>query len=281
MIRPPCGDWSRIMRNAALAHRNMPFRLTATTERPLLPGEVAEIGARHVAAGVVEQHVEPAEFRGFIAANSAATCVGIASRRWARPACVPAFAMPAVSSSASLRRPASTTVQPSFSSASAAARPTPLPAPVTTATRSAMFVLLRSVGTSLDRASGLANRPARILNRPAGAPPLGDDPKSSAAADRDAPRWGIHLPARAQLARPPGRHGDRRCRAGRGRWRSPRWHSGSRSRWCRSRSWPGWSPGRRSGSSSGAPGGAPGEAQAAASAGADPAARPHSRASKV
>src|ERR1700754_1343977 len=38
-----------------------------------------------------------------------------------------------VSSSISLRRPASTTVKPAFISASDAARPTPVPAPVTTA----------------------------------------------------------------------------------------------------------------------------------------------------
>src|SRR5437660_1522964 len=38
-----------------------------------------------------------------------------------------------VSSSISMRRPASTTVKPAFISASDAARPTPVPAPVTTA----------------------------------------------------------------------------------------------------------------------------------------------------
>src|SRR6187200_1396440 len=38
-----------------------------------------------------------------------------------------------VSSSISIRRPASTTVKPAFISASEAARPTPVPAPVTTA----------------------------------------------------------------------------------------------------------------------------------------------------
>ena len=38
-----------------------------------------------------------------------------------------------VSSSFSMRRPASTTVKPAFISASDAARPTPVPAPVTTA----------------------------------------------------------------------------------------------------------------------------------------------------
>ena len=31
MIRPPCGVWSRIMRNAVLAHRNIAFRFTCTT----------------------------------------------------------------------------------------------------------------------------------------------------------------------------------------------------------------------------------------------------------
>src|SRR3974390_2007874 len=49
--------------------------------------------------------------------------------------------MPAVSSSISLRRPHSTTDQPSFISASAEARPMPVPEPVMTATRSAMVSL--------------------------------------------------------------------------------------------------------------------------------------------
>ena len=30
MIRPPCGSWRRITRNASLVHRNAPVRLTAT-----------------------------------------------------------------------------------------------------------------------------------------------------------------------------------------------------------------------------------------------------------
>ena len=56
--------------------------------------------------------------------------------------------MPAVSSSASLRRPASATDQPSASKLSAEARPMPLPAPVMTATRSAMGNSSRFVNVS-------------------------------------------------------------------------------------------------------------------------------------
>src|SRR5947209_7553837 len=66
-------------------------------------------------------------------ANSAAIDPGsVMSAETARllPILSPSFE---VSSSISLRRPASTTVNPAFISASDAARPTPVPAPVTTA----------------------------------------------------------------------------------------------------------------------------------------------------
>src|SRR4051812_28293843 len=49
-----------------------------------------------------------------------------------------------VSSSISMRRPASTTVKPAFISASDAARPTPVPAPVTTAILFAASVMVSS-----------------------------------------------------------------------------------------------------------------------------------------
>src|SRR3979490_3614183 len=49
-----------------------------------------------------------------------------------------------VSSSISMRRPASTTVKPAFISASDAARPTPVPAPVTTAILFAASAIISS-----------------------------------------------------------------------------------------------------------------------------------------
>src|ERR1700737_566479 len=49
-----------------------------------------------------------------------------------------------VSSSISMRRPASTTVKPAFISASDAARPTPVPAPVTIAILSAAWAMVSS-----------------------------------------------------------------------------------------------------------------------------------------
>src|SRR3984957_1869328 len=76
----------------------------------------------------------------FTVANSFSTCsgsltsVGITRAR-------PAFFMPAVSSSISLRRPHRATDQPSFISASADDRPMPVPEPVMTAKRSAMMFL--------------------------------------------------------------------------------------------------------------------------------------------
>src|SRR5208337_2100080 len=132
MIRPPCGDWSRIARNAALAHRNMPSRLTAATRRHCsnvrspklvlgtLPPALLKSASSRPASACTRANRLATESGSL---TSARTAIGL-----------PPVAIPAVSSSASARRPASATVQPAPSNASAAARPTPLPAPVTTAT---------------------------------------------------------------------------------------------------------------------------------------------------
>ncbi len=93
-----------------------------------------------------------------IAANSAATWAGSVTSVGTASVCPP-VAMRAVSSSASLRRPASATDQPSFSSARADARPMPLPAPVMTATRSAMVQTPPRVGVAGPVWTLVARRP--------------------------------------------------------------------------------------------------------------------------
>src|SRR5712672_55668 len=75
-----------------------------------------------------------------------------------------------VSSSISMRRPASTTVKPAFISASDAARPTPVPAPVTTAilffasvicVPLVMVWVLRSCRAVVEYSGAQRRRPAR------------------------------------------------------------------------------------------------------------------------
>ena len=61
MIRPPRGDWSRMIRNASCVHRNAPVRLVSTTAFHRSSVEVLERHGRRADAGVVDEQVEPAE----------------------------------------------------------------------------------------------------------------------------------------------------------------------------------------------------------------------------
>src|SRR5205085_9850750 len=88
-------------------------------------------GATYPALFNSRRHVPNASFvfrKSSCTGAGSVTSVGIASSR--APDGLPSSA---VSASASGRRPASATDQPSFASASATARPMPLPAPVTSA----------------------------------------------------------------------------------------------------------------------------------------------------
>src|SRR3954452_15461574 len=134
MMRPPCGVWLFIIRNASRAHRNAPVRLTSTTER-----HCSTVRSSMVAPGTLMPALLKSTSRrpnSFAAAaksrateSGSVTSVGTAIARPdpARPAL-------AVSSSISGRRPHKATEYPSVRSAMAAARPMPLPAPVTIAT---------------------------------------------------------------------------------------------------------------------------------------------------
>jgi len=140
MMRPPCGVWSRIMRKAALAHRNIAFRLTATT--CCQPSHV--MSPKLVVGTLPPALLNSMSTRpnfSFTAANKAATCAGSVTSV-GTASVVPPVARLAVSSSIAARRPARATDQPSFNRAKAEARPMPLPAPVMTATR---FAILRSL----------------------------------------------------------------------------------------------------------------------------------------
>src|SRR6476660_2300314 len=98
-------------------------------------------------------------------ANSAAIEPGsVISAETARllPTLSPSFL---VSSSFSMRRPASTTVNPAFMSASDAARPTPVPAPVTTAILFPAWVILFPAFLSFSFAFRLVGWSWNILVR--------------------------------------------------------------------------------------------------------------------
>jgi hypothetical protein len=94
---------------------------------PLLGRQLLERRAGDVGAGVVEQQVEPPNSR-FSFAKASATEAGSATSAGSTSVRAPRH-IPAVSSSASARRPSSATVQPSSASAIAEARPTPEPPP--------------------------------------------------------------------------------------------------------------------------------------------------------
>ena len=109
MIRPPCGDWSRIMRNAALAHKNAPFRFTATTWV-----HWSQVKSPKFVLGTLPpallNSTSNRPYAALVAANSASTWAGsVTSVGTTRvcPAAAPASAT--VSSNASRRRPVSTT----------------------------------------------------------------------------------------------------------------------------------------------------------------------------
>jgi hypothetical protein len=130
MMRPPGGACSRMTRYAACAQWKAPSRFVATTSRHC-SGVTASNGALgpNMPALLNRRSIRPSRSRTSAkhASTSAASVTSTgATTADARPA--------AVSSSAARRRPASTTCQPSSSSAWAAARPMPDPAPVTTAT---------------------------------------------------------------------------------------------------------------------------------------------------
>ena len=109
MIRPPRGVWSRIMRNAALATRKQPLRLTATT---LV--HCSQVKSPKLVLGTLPpallNSTSSRPNLSLMAANRASTWAGwvtsVGTAR-VRPAAVPARL--AVSASASARRPASTT----------------------------------------------------------------------------------------------------------------------------------------------------------------------------
>src|SRR5262245_16366620 len=130
MIRPPRGFWSFISRNASCVHRNGPVRLVATTVCHLSNGR-SSIGMPALVPALLNSRSSRPN-SCLVRANSALIDAGsVTSVGTASVGALPAAL--AVASSASLRRPASTTVQPAFASPSAEALPMPLPAPVTIA----------------------------------------------------------------------------------------------------------------------------------------------------
>ena len=148
MIRPPRGCWARITRNASRVHRKTPVRLTATTASHSANGtSSSSCAGAPLPALLKRRSTRPcratAVSKSLRTSASSVTSVGTGSR-------TPGSSAPrcAIAASASGRRPASTTVQPSPASARAAAAPMPLPAPVTTAMRGAIWSIGPPVGRS-------------------------------------------------------------------------------------------------------------------------------------
>ncbi len=151
MIRPPRGSWSFMMRNASRVQRKAPVRLTSTTRRQSatvrfssgtggapVPALLNRTSSRPNVRLVVSNRARTED--------SSVTSVGTAR---ARPGTVALWPRVTVSSSASGRRPASTTSYPSARRASAVARPIPDPAPVMIAVFP--FELIATSPPPLDR----------------------------------------------------------------------------------------------------------------------------------
>ena len=133
MIRPPCGSWRRITRNASLVHRNAPVRLTSTTAfHSLRSSSSISVAQAPRPALLKSRSTRPYLFTA--RANRLWTEVGSVTS--ATPQSMPSSGCSATRAvSGPTRRPATTTVQPSRASATADAAPIPEPPPVTMATR--------------------------------------------------------------------------------------------------------------------------------------------------
>src|SRR6185437_5959618 len=169
MMRPPCGCWFRITRNASRVQRNAPVRFTATTlfHASSSRASMSTLGAP-IPALLNSRSSRPClsttALKRLRTLASSVTSVGIASR-------LPVNADPRarVSSSVVWCRPARTTVQASSASARPTAAPIPLPPPVTTAMRCDIGLLLAGFegGHSLPHeANRHFNRCADLLRGP-------------------------------------------------------------------------------------------------------------------
>src|SRR4051812_37867716 len=157
-MRPPRGSCSFMMRNAAWAQRKLPVRLTCTT-RAQSSYFRSSIGPAGTLPPALLNRKSSLPQSCFSLPNSALTEAGSPTSvgtAMARGVALPAI--PAVSASASGRRPARATVQPSPSKARAAARPTPDPAPVTTA-----YLLIWWVSSGIRSATHADGLPALQL----------------------------------------------------------------------------------------------------------------------
>jgi hypothetical protein len=132
MMRPPRGLWSRMIFMASCEHRNGAVRLVATTACHLSNGSSSS-GTGGAPMPALLNRTSKRPNVSLIVANSALICAGSDTSVGTTRLLAGAPSL-ATASSGSLRRPASTTVKPSFIRARDAARPTPVPAPVTTAT---------------------------------------------------------------------------------------------------------------------------------------------------
>ena len=136
MMRPPRGSCRRITRNASLAQRKAPVRLTATMAfhscRVISSGS---LDAENIPALLNSRSTRPklvvARSNRSTTDDSSVTSVGTGSSSPGNPA-----PWSATSCSADSRRPANATRHPPAARASAVAAPMPLPAPVMTATLS-------------------------------------------------------------------------------------------------------------------------------------------------
>src|ERR1019366_7719713 len=146
MMRPPRGDWLFMILMASWVHRNMPVKLVATMFCQVSNGRSSSGMAGAPMPALLNRTSSRPKF-DFTVENSARidshfdTSVGTAS------ACAPtALISAATLSSISLRRPASTRLQPAFAKAIATARPTPVPAPVTSANFADALIGFPSLG---------------------------------------------------------------------------------------------------------------------------------------
>ena len=156
MIRPPCGSCLRICANAALAHRNIPCRLTFTTSNQLSSG-ISSIGP---ATPNVPALLNKTSNRPAVCANRSNAFSTAAGSVTSAGNTTTLSCSNANSCNASARRANTPTTQPLRKNSSAVARPMPELAPV-----------IRIVPLIPHPPAPAPTAPARLANHPSITPP--------------------------------------------------------------------------------------------------------------